>query len=87
MPNICTPQGKSVHCGFDPAVDPPDKHDVPLPDPETPVEFKPAAPATLGPAANVKVAESFTPSIRKESNPEVPEVNRSIRSSSSLVKE
>ncbi|CAL8466408.1 g5944 [Coccomyxa elongata] len=44
-------QGKSIHCGFDPAVDPPDKHDVPLPDPEIPVEFKPAAPATLGPGA------------------------------------
>ena len=69
------PQGKSIHCGFDPAVDPPDKHDVPLPDPDIPVKFEPAAPATLGPGAKVKAAESFTPPTRKDSDPEIPGVN------------
>ncbi len=55
-----------MHCGFDPAVDPPDKHDVPLPDPDMPVRFKPAAPSTPGPGAKVKAAESFTPPIVKD---------------------
>ena len=72
---MSAPQGKSIHCGFDPAVDPPDKHNVPLPDPDIPVKFELAAPATFGPGAKVKAAESFTPPTRKDSNPEIPGVN------------
>ncbi|KAK9902752.1 hypothetical protein WJX75_004960 [Coccomyxa subellipsoidea] len=59
-------QGKSIHCGFDPAVDPPDKHDVLLPDPDIPVTFEPAAPHTLGPGAKVKTTESYTPPVAKD---------------------
>ena len=62
----CALQGKSIHCGFDPAVDPPDKHDVPLPDPDIPVTFEPAAPHTFGPRAKVKTAESYTPPVAKD---------------------
>ncbi len=59
-------QGKSVHCGFDPAVDPPEKHDVPLPDPDMPVRFKPAVPSTPGPGAKLKTAESFAHPVAKK---------------------
>lgn len=58
-----TMQGKSIHCGFDPTMDPPDKHEVPLPDLDQPVEFEPASPHTLGSGAKVKAAESNAPPV------------------------
>lgn len=58
-------QGKSIHCGFDPEEDSPDKDEVPLPDPDDPVREEPAGPATLGPGAKVKASESYLPPVIK----------------------
>ena len=39
---------------------------MPLPDPDMPVRFKPAAPSTPGPGAKLKAAESFAHPVAKK---------------------